>query len=239
MRAKRAHRATGGGHAQATLDGVHPLQPDAPAAAPAAPPHTTVGWRSSGPSAVVAHLQAVAGASPLAASQGCVSTLFPPTYLGWGSHWSPTLCAHRRPSRLSPFRSNGLGRAVGVEEPPTPQLWPNVRNFLQRPQAAMWLRYEWFQSTLDDAALGVNEFQLCLRDLGFGDVGALTRAQWNGLRRLIGKRAGRPAGRPRRLSPAFLAQERHQLELRRAKIRRLQKSNGLVRPARPRLSHGH
>ena len=97
-----------------------------------------------------------------------------------------------------------------------------VLTFLATPAAVAWLRHEWFQSTLDEAALGVNDGQRLLQSHGLpADTSALTPRQWAYLRAAL--------PRPRRFSARFLQQEREQLELRRAKIRSMQRSGGLVR----------
>jgi hypothetical protein len=101
-----------------------------------------------------------------------------------------------------------------------------VVSFLATPGAVAWLRHEWFVSTLDAAALGVDEFRLSLQQqLNVTDPGPLTRCQWAHLRARL--------GRVRRLSPSFLQLERARLATRRAMIRKLQQSNGLVRLCLP------
>ena len=102
-----------------------------------------------------------------------------------------------------------------------PNLMSDLLSFMATPAAVAWLRFEWFQSTLDDAALGLNEFMLCVQYHGYPETTALAPSQWAYLRALV--------GRPRRLSASFLKSERAQLDMRRTKIRLLQRSGGLVR----------
>ena len=117
------------------------------------------------------------------------------------------------------------GEAAAVVEPP-----PALRTFLKQPLAVRWAQFEWFRSTLDDAVLRDDEFRQCLRGLdvpGADTATLLGPHQWSYLRWKL--------GRTRRLSPSYLKHERERLELRRTKIRALQRMGGLVRcAARPR-----
>jgi len=91
-----------------------------------------------------------------------------------------------------------------------------LRNLLKLPKAHKWVCYEWFYSNIDAPLfLGENDFCVCLRE-SFPQLKCkkLRRVEWNKIRRLMGK--------PRRCSPAFLAEERNVLEERREKIRQLQ-----------------
>ncbi|BFZ15581.1 hypothetical protein BsWGS_18620 [Bradybaena similaris] len=91
-----------------------------------------------------------------------------------------------------------------------------LRNLLKLPKAHKWVCYEWFYSNIDAPLfLGENDFCICLRE-SFPQLKCkkLRRVEWNKIRRLMGK--------PRRCSPAFLAEERAVLEERREKIRQLQ-----------------
>ncbi|RUS74508.1 hypothetical protein EGW08_017739 [Elysia chlorotica] len=91
-----------------------------------------------------------------------------------------------------------------------------LRNLLKLPKAHKWVCYEWFYSNIDAPLfLGENDFCICLRE-SFPQLKCkkLRRVEWNKIRRLMGK--------PRRCSPAFLAEERAVLEDRREKIRQLQ-----------------
>ncbi|KXJ72837.1 hypothetical protein RP20_CCG017140 [Aedes albopictus] len=91
-----------------------------------------------------------------------------------------------------------------------------LRNLLKLPKAHKFVSYEWFYSNIDRALFeGENDFQMCLREM-YPDLKTrhLTRAEWNRIRRTMGK--------PRRCSAAFLAEERRELERKRRKIRLLQ-----------------
>ncbi|KAI8783972.1 protein lin-9 [Biomphalaria glabrata] len=96
-----------------------------------------------------------------------------------------------------------------------------LRNLLKLPKAHKWVCYEWFYSNIDAPLfLGENDFCICLRE-SFPQLKCkkLRRVEWNKIRRLMGK--------PRRCSPAFLAEERAVLEERRDKIRQLQQRKTL------------
>ncbi|XP_021701011.1 protein lin-9 homolog [Aedes aegypti] len=91
-----------------------------------------------------------------------------------------------------------------------------LRNLLKLPKAHKFVSYEWFYSNIDRALFeGENDFQMCLREM-YPDLKTrhLTRAEWNRIRRTMGK--------PRRCSAAFLEEERRELERKRRKIRLLQ-----------------
>lgn len=91
-----------------------------------------------------------------------------------------------------------------------------LRNLLKLPKAHKFVSYEWFYSNIDRALFeGENDFQMCLREM-YPNLTTrhLTRAEWNKIRRTMGK--------PRRFSAAFLEEERRELERKRRKIRLLQ-----------------
>eukprot|EP00026_Physarum_polycephalum_P002595 Phypoly_transcript_02602.p1 GENE.Phypoly_transcript_02602~~Phypoly_transcript_02602.p1 ORF type:complete len:708 (+),score=104.49 Phypoly_transcript_02602:238-2361(+) len=74
-----------------------------------------------------------------------------------------------------------------------------------------WAVYEWFYSDIDRVYFQVNDFQECLNDLGLSKVRKLTRVEWAHVRSAMGK--------PRRLSRAFLKQERTKLYNTRSNVR--------------------
>eukprot|EP00795_Rhopilema_esculentum_P011671 gene11671-21922_t len=91
----------------------------------------------------------------------------------------------------------------------------HLNNLLKQSKARRWVCYEWFYSEIDRALfLGENDFTQCLKDY-FPNLKTrcLTRTQWSMIRRMMGK--------PRRCSPAFLAEERKALDAKRRKIRYL------------------
>ncbi|XP_055539905.1 protein lin-9 homolog [Wyeomyia smithii] len=91
-----------------------------------------------------------------------------------------------------------------------------LRNLLKLPKAHKFVSYEWFYSNIDRSLFdGENDFQSCVREM-YPDLKTrfLTRAEWNKIRRTMGK--------PRRCSAAFFEEERRELERKRQKIRLLQ-----------------
>ncbi|CAL1535985.1 unnamed protein product [Lymnaea stagnalis] len=105
---------------------------------------------------------------------------------------------------------------VGLDKRAAQATGMRLRNLLKLPKAHKWVCYEWFYSNIDAPLfLGENDFCICLRE-SFPQLKCkkLRRVEWNKIRRLMGK--------PRRCSPAFLAEERAVLEERRDKIRQLQ-----------------
>lgn len=78
-------------------------------------------------------------------------------------------------------------------------------------KAGRWAVYEWFYSDIDRVYFQVNEFQDCLNELGLSKIRKLTRVEWAHIRSAMGK--------PRRLSKAFLKQERSKLNNTRTNVR--------------------
>ncbi|XP_005108172.1 protein lin-9 homolog [Aplysia californica] len=118
----------------------------------------------------------------------------------------PPAPAPVRPAPVSAGLDKRAAQATGMR----------LRNLLKLPKAHKWVCYEWFYSNIDAPLfLGENDFCICLRE-SFPQLKCkkLRRVEWNKIRRLMGK--------PRRCSPAFLAEERAVLEERREKIRQLQ-----------------
>lgn len=80
--------------------------------------------------------------------------------------------------------------------------------------------HEFFFATLDRAYFNADAFGEQLDAAGLGHVRSsgqpLTRTEWGAVRSAMGM------GRPRRLSPAFLAQERRRLEAYRSVVRGVQ-----------------
>eukprot|EP00887_Chlorella_sp_A99_P005777 scaffold1.g5777.t1 len=95
---------------------------------------------------------------------------------------------------------------TGVEDSASQALSPleaQLRHCLAVP-ARRWCRFEFFYSALDRPFFMQTAIDDLLRHCGLAGVTALTRKEWGLLR------AG--LGRPRRLSPAFLREERCRLE---------------------------
>ena len=88
-----------------------------------------------------------------------------------------------------------------------------TRNEVVLSSAGRWAVYEWFYSDIDRVYFQVNDFQECLNDLGLSKVRKLTRVEWSQVRSAMGK--------PRRLSRAFLKQERTKLYNTRSNVRLL------------------
>lgn len=78
-----------------------------------------------------------------------------------------------------------------------------------------WAAYEWFYAAIDLEFFkpAESEFQACLSEAGLAHVCRLTRREWSFVRSLV--------GRPRRLSAAYLAEERQRLHEHRARARQL------------------
>ncbi|XP_055605366.1 protein lin-9 homolog [Uranotaenia lowii] len=103
-----------------------------------------------------------------------------------------------------------------VDKKASQRIGLRLRNLLKLPKAHKFVSYEWFYSNIDRALFeGENDFQIYLRDM-YPDLKTrhLTRAEWNKIRRSMGK--------PRRCSAAFFLEERRELERKRQKIRLLQ-----------------
>eukprot|EP00898_Chlorokybus_atmophyticus_P003368 jgi/Chlat1/4031/Chrsp26S04088 len=78
-------------------------------------------------------------------------------------------------------------------------------------RAAKWCMYEWFYSTIDWPWFEKSEFLEYLEHTGLGHITRLTRKEWGLVRGAL--------GRPRRLSQAFLSEERAKLESYREAVR--------------------
>uniref|UniRef100_A0A0X3QBM3 Protein lin-9 homolog n=1 Tax=Schistocephalus solidus TaxID=70667 RepID=A0A0X3QBM3_SCHSO len=93
-----------------------------------------------------------------------------------------------------------------------------------------FVRYEWLYSPIDrEMFLNSNDFQIILRE-NFRSLKArrLTRAQWNCIRRIIGK--------PRRFSHSFTEEERRTINAKRQNLRFLQKCLKCPQLCRPNIS---
>jgi hypothetical protein len=86
--------------------------------------------------------------------------------------------------------------------------------------AGRWAVYEWFYSDIDRVYFQVNDFQECLNDLGLSKIRKLTRVEWAQVRSAMGK--------PRRLSRAFLKQERNKLYNTRNNVRAIRQGEAPV-----------
>lgn len=100
-----------------------------------------------------------------------------------------------------------------------PQLAPLVRALSSR--ARRFALCEWFYSSLDRGFFNEDAFGGALDAAGLAHLRhwSLTRTEWGAVRAALGGGVG---GRPRRLSPAFLRQERQRLAAYRRVIRELQ-----------------
>ncbi|CAJ0941326.1 unnamed protein product, partial [Mesorhabditis belari] len=90
-----------------------------------------------------------------------------------------------------------------------------LKNVLKLPKARRWVYCEFFYSSIDEQLFNAeNEFSQLLREY-FPNLKTrwLRRPEWRTIRRLVGK--------PRRCSAAFLEEERHQLEIKRTKIKQI------------------
>jgi len=83
-------------------------------------------------------------------------------------------------------------------------------------------RHEWFTSALDRLYFSQNEFMECLYESGFGQITKLTRQEWSHIRSVM--------GRPRRLSRAFLKEEREKLNRYRTVMRKVQNGVSMDSP---------
>ncbi|ODM93863.1 Protein lin-9 [Orchesella cincta] len=91
-----------------------------------------------------------------------------------------------------------------------------LKNFILLPRAYLWLCHEWFYSPIDRVIFKEpNDFEACLNEY-FPNLKArkLRRVEWVEIRRIMGK--------PRRLSPAFLENERRDVAKRRELFRHIQ-----------------
>eukprot|EP00192_Tetraselmis_astigmatica_P009859 CAMPEP_0117651752 /NCGR_PEP_ID=MMETSP0804-20121206/2261_1 /TAXON_ID=1074897 /ORGANISM="Tetraselmis astigmatica, Strain CCMP880" /LENGTH=957 /DNA_ID=CAMNT_0005457753 /DNA_START=126 /DNA_END=2999 /DNA_ORIENTATION=- len=86
-----------------------------------------------------------------------------------------------------------------------------LRLLLASPKVRRWIMYEWFYCSLDRPWFMQNEMQEYLSHLGLSGALKLSRSEWACLRSAL--------GRPRRLSLAFLRDERAKLEAYRQAVR--------------------
>ena len=93
------------------------------------------------------------------------------------------------------------------------QLLAHLRHCLHL-RAQKWCMFEFFYSDLDRWYFQNNDFEQCLRDMGIDPDARMTRFEWTLVRGAM--------GRPRRLSVAFLSEERKKLWAIRQHIWRLQ-----------------
>ncbi|CAJ0574610.1 unnamed protein product, partial [Mesorhabditis spiculigera] len=124
----------------------------------------------------------------------------------------PRIAVGRAPVLQQPEVRSRLPRHPGLSDNINNYLY-RMKNVLKLPKARRWVHCEFFYSAIDDQLFNAeNEFSQCLREY-FPNLKTrwLRRSEWRAIRSLIGK--------PRRCSPAFLEEERHQLELKRTKIR--------------------
>ncbi len=89
-----------------------------------------------------------------------------------------------------------------LRPPPTPET--ALAHFLAWPPARRWVTYEWLYSSIDRPFYLRTELTELLSAVGLGHVSKMTRGEWALLRKAW--------GRPRRLSLAFLKEERAKLE---------------------------
>lgn len=78
----------------------------------------------------------------------------------------------------------------------------------------LFIASEWLYCSIDRGYFLRNEFEECLTDIGVPANMPLARTEWSAIRSAM--------GRPRRLSSAFLLQERRKLARYRADVRRVQ-----------------
>eukprot|EP00884_Botryococcus_braunii_P004641 jgi/Botrbrau1/14178/Bobra.182_3s0113.2 len=98
------------------------------------------------------------------------------------------------------------------------------------PQPRRWIMYEFFYSAIDRPFFLDNKFLSGLRDIGIPPATRLTKIDLNFIRSALG--GGR---RPRRLSLAFLQEERARLELHRLNVRKVYKEKGAGKEIPPDL----
>ncbi|KRY22671.1 Protein lin-9, partial [Trichinella patagoniensis] len=129
-------------------------------------------------------------------------------------------------SRFQTYRSPSKNQPVirGSNDLPLDlrQNLKRMKNFLKLPKARRWVYYEFFYSDIDrELFLGPNEFQQCLQDyFPVVSTSRINDVEYRQIKRLIGK--------PRRLSPAFLFEEREMLDKKRQRIRDIQKGGAYV-----------
>jgi hypothetical protein len=123
--------------------------------------------------------------------------------------------------------------AGSVDEFAAHTIFLRLSNALRSPLVRRWCVAEWFYSTVDLPFFAHNEFVAHIDALGppYADLAnnGLTRAEWTAIRRRI--------GRPRRLSPAFLRQERVRLAAHRRAIVTMRQTGSLDDAALAVLRH--
>lgn len=102
----------------------------------------------------------------------------------------------------------------GLDETVWDQLQEEFSHAYSSKKFRRFCMYEWFYPNIDKLFFAQNEFVDCLDKLGLGTVSQLTRTEWSEVRSMM--------GRPRRLSPAFLRQEREKLGRYQDHIRKIQ-----------------
>jgi hypothetical protein len=120
---------------------------------------------------------------------------------------------------------------VGLNELAAQTVFLRLTNTLRSPLVRRWCVAEWFYSTVDLPFFANNEFAAHVDALGppYADATMLTRAEWTAVRRRV--------GRPRRLSPAFLRQERERLAAHRRAIATMRQTGSLDDAALAVLRH--
>eukprot|EP01114_Cavostelium_apophysatum_P020933 TRINITY_DN7161_c0_g1_i3.p2 TRINITY_DN7161_c0_g1~~TRINITY_DN7161_c0_g1_i3.p2 ORF type:complete len:487 (-),score=97.45 TRINITY_DN7161_c0_g1_i3:1928-3388(-) len=96
-----------------------------------------------------------------------------------------------------------------------------LENGLSSLKMRRWCFFEWFYSDIDRGYYLHNDFQDCLDEFGLGKVTKLARMEWSHIRSAMGK--------PRRLSPLFLSEERAKLEQHRLKARQRAEDSAAAR----------
>jgi len=131
----------------------------------------------------------------------------------------PSAAARSKEKRTTAGRSVRVSsssvrtRATHTTPETRTRLLQRLTRALSQPLLRRWCFCEWFYPNIDAEWYLSNDFQQCLDALGLGQVRQLRKAEWQYVRSLL--------GRPRRLSAAFLAQERQRLQEHRT-LKRLQ-----------------
>ena len=117
-------------------------------------------------------------------------------------------------------KSDGVG-AFAVHESVAQGVSACLGHCLRSPLVRRWCLAEWFYSNVDQPFFAHNEFLAHVDSLGLSQAAAqgLTRAEWATIRLRL--------GRPRRLSPAFLRQERERLFAYRTAIATMRRTGSL------------
>lgn len=121
-------------------------------------------------------------------------------------------------------RKVGKGEGTSVRakrRPETRRVAAEISHILQRmthsPAFRKWCMYEFFYASVDQPFFEAGAFRRGLVEMGLGGVQKMTRVEWSYIRSLMGK--------PRRLSQAFLNQERMKLRNYRATMVRLREES--------------